>query len=128
MNKIFQTAEETTWKSELRWLRPGGCPYVGSLAARPPEPPGSPAPHRRRVVSAINAAEIYKSIELFILQIIKSMKCSWHSFNNIKFPLKTFKKLHFRFAGNCCIAFPIPIAIKKLPPPKIFKTPAPKVP
>ena len=102
-----------TCKSQVRWLRPGGCPYVGSLAARPPEPPGSPAPHRRRVASARNAFEIQNIAEFFILQMMKSMKCSWHSFNNIRFPIKTLKKLISRFAGDCCIAFPIPISIKK---------------
>ena len=77
-NKNFQLAEQKTLKSELRWQRPGGSPYVRSLAARPPEPPGRPAPHRRRVASARNDYEIKNIAEFFILQIMKSMKCSLH--------------------------------------------------
>ena len=76
-------------------------------AARPPGAASSPGCQRKK------CCEIKNIAEFFILQTMKSMKCSWHSFNNIRFQIKTLNKLLSRFAGDCCIAFPIPISMKK---------------
>ena len=100
---IFKQHNKKHGKHSSAGCAQAACPYVGCLAARPCRSAARPPPCGR-VANARNASEIYKNTEFYILQTMKSMKRSWHSFKNIKLPSKTLKNLLSRFAGDCCIA------------------------